>query len=77
MSKRMCDLGGIDDWFDLSPRGSAADLAQSLIPTLGTEQFFELWCTVTDRSTARPRWRPERHPTTGPDRSLSTALYVA
>jgi hypothetical protein len=41
--ERMCYLGGIDDWIALNPRGSVADLAQSLIPTLGTDRFFELW----------------------------------
>ncbi|GAC1513668.1 MAG: hypothetical protein NVS2B16_19040 [Chloroflexota bacterium] len=41
--ERMCYRGSIDGWLGLRPRGSAADLARSLIPTLGTDRFFDLW----------------------------------
>jgi len=41
--ERMCYRGSIDGWIGLRPRGSATDLAQSLIPTLGTDRFFDLW----------------------------------
>ncbi len=41
--ERMCYLGHIDGWLDLFKTGSVATLADALIPTLGTEQFFELW----------------------------------
>jgi hypothetical protein len=43
-SERMCYLGSIDGWLELyAHTGSVAELARALIPTLGTEQFFELW----------------------------------
>ena len=42
-SERMSSLGGIDDWLELGQTGPVAELAAALIPTLGTEQFFELW----------------------------------
>jgi hypothetical protein len=42
-SERMSYLGGIDDWLELGQTGLVAKLAHALIPTLGTEQFFELW----------------------------------
>ena len=42
-AERMCYLGSIDDWLELGQTGSVAKLARALIPTLGTEQFFELW----------------------------------
>jgi hypothetical protein len=42
-SERMSSLGGIDDWLELGQTGPVAKLARALIPTLGTEQFFELW----------------------------------
>ena len=42
-SERMSSLGGIDDWLELRQTGPVAKLARVLIPTLGTEQFFELW----------------------------------
>ena len=43
-SERMCYLGSIDDWLELHGHtGPVAELARALIPTLGTEQFFELW----------------------------------
>ncbi len=43
-SERMCYLGSIDGWLELHRQtGSVAELARALIPTLGTEQFYELW----------------------------------
>ncbi len=42
-AERMCYLGSIDDWIDLRRTGSVAELARTLIPTLGTDQFYELW----------------------------------
>jgi hypothetical protein len=42
-AERMCYLGSIDDWLKLGRTGPVAKLAHELIPTLGTDQFFELW----------------------------------
>jgi hypothetical protein len=42
-AQRMCYLGSIDDRLELGQTGSAAQLARALIPTLGTDQFYELW----------------------------------
>jgi len=43
-SERMCYLGSIDGWLELyGQTGPVAELAHALVPTLGTEQFFELW----------------------------------
>ncbi len=42
-SERMSSLGGIDDWLELGQTGPVAELARALIPTLGTDAFFELW----------------------------------
>ena len=43
-SERMCYRSSIDGWMDLyGHTGPIAELAHALIPTLGTEQFFELW----------------------------------
>ena len=41
--ERMCYLGSIDDWLELGRTGPVAELAPALIPTLGTDQFYELW----------------------------------
>jgi len=41
--QRMCYLGSIDGWLELGQTGPVATLARALIPTLGTEQFYELW----------------------------------
>lgn len=41
--QRMCYLGSIDGWLELGQTGSVATLAHTLIPTLGTDQFYELW----------------------------------
>src|SRR3989475_10383145 len=40
---RVCYLESIDDWLELGQTGPVAELARALIPTLGTEQFYELW----------------------------------
>ncbi len=42
-AQRMCYRGSIDGWLELRQTGSVTSLARSLIPTLGTDQFFELW----------------------------------
>jgi hypothetical protein len=41
--KRMCYRASIDGWLDLGQTGPVAELACALIPTLGTDQFYELW----------------------------------
>jgi hypothetical protein len=42
--KRMCYRGSVDGWLELrQTAGPVADLAHKLIPTLGTERFFDLW----------------------------------
>jgi hypothetical protein len=41
--QRMSSLGGIDDWLELGQTGPVAKLARAIIPTLGTEEFYELW----------------------------------
>jgi hypothetical protein len=40
---RMCYRGSIDGWLELHQTGPLTELATTLIPTLGTDQFFELW----------------------------------
>ncbi len=43
-SERWCYRSSIDGWLELHGRtGPAAELAKVLIPTLGTDEFFELW----------------------------------
>ena len=42
-AQRMCYRGSIDDWLELGQTGPVATLARALIPTLGTDQFYELW----------------------------------
>jgi hypothetical protein len=41
--ERMCYRSSIDGWLELAKTGSVAMLAHTLIPTLGTDQFYELW----------------------------------
>ena len=41
--ERMCYRGSIDGWLQLRHMGSVGKVARTVIPTLGTEQFFELW----------------------------------
>ncbi len=42
-AKRMCYRGSIDGWLELRQTGPVAELARALIPTLDTDQFYELW----------------------------------
>ena len=42
-AQRMCYLGSVDGWLELRQTGPVATLARALIPTLGTDQFYELW----------------------------------
>lgn len=42
-AQRMCYRSSIDGWLELSQTGPVAELAHALIPTLGTDQFYELW----------------------------------
>jgi hypothetical protein len=42
-AQRMCYLGSIDGWLELSQTGPVTELARALIPTLGTDRFYELW----------------------------------
>ena len=42
-AQRMCYLGSVDGWLELGQTGPVATLARALIPTLGSEQFYELW----------------------------------
>ncbi len=42
-AQRMCDLESVDGWLELGQMGPLAKLARALIPTLGTDQFNELW----------------------------------
>jgi len=44
-AKRWCYRGSIDGWLELMATrpGPVAELACKLIPTLGTDDFFELW----------------------------------
>jgi hypothetical protein len=42
--ERMCYRSSVDGWLELMlTRGPVAELARELIPTLGTDRFFELW----------------------------------
>ena len=41
-AQRWCYLGSVDDWIDIG-YGSLQGLAQSFIPLLGTEEFFDLY----------------------------------
>lgn len=42
-AERMCYRSWVDGWLELTHSGTAAQLAQTLIPTLGTDEFFELF----------------------------------
>lgn len=42
-AERMCYAGGIDDWLTLGDTGPVEELAATLVPTLGTDAFYELW----------------------------------
>ena len=41
--ERMCYRASIDGWLKLVRTGPVAKLANELIPTLGTDEFYELW----------------------------------
>jgi hypothetical protein len=41
--QRWCFRGSIDDWIDAGDAGKIDSLAKKLIPTLGTDEFFELY----------------------------------
>ena len=41
-AERWCYLGSIDDWIQISAAASLRQLAQRLIPRLGTDAFFEV-----------------------------------
>jgi hypothetical protein len=41
--ERRCSLGGIDDWVLIGGSGPLTDLAEEVIPLLGTEELFERW----------------------------------
>jgi hypothetical protein len=41
--QRLCYQGSIDGWLEMLHKISVGTLARSLIPTLGTDQFYELW----------------------------------
>jgi len=42
-AERWCYRGSIDDWIHVGQPGKIKALARSLIPTLGTDDFFELF----------------------------------
>lgn len=42
-AQRMCYRGSIDDWINIEFDKPIKELARSLIPTLGTDEFFELF----------------------------------
>jgi len=42
-AKRMCYLGSIDDWIEIEYDKTIEELTSALIPTLGTDEFYELY----------------------------------
>jgi hypothetical protein len=43
-AQRWCYLGSIDDWIELHEhQESLAELAKTIVPTLGTDDFFDLY----------------------------------
>jgi hypothetical protein len=42
-AERWCYRGRIDGWLELTHSGPIDELARELIPTLGTDEFFELY----------------------------------
>lgn len=42
-AQRMCYLGSVDDWIDIEYNKTIEELAITLIPTLGTDEFYELY----------------------------------
>ncbi len=41
--QRWCYLGSVDGWLDLAVTGSLEELAARLVPTLGTDDFYQLY----------------------------------
>jgi hypothetical protein len=41
-AERMSYLGSIEGWLELGQTGPVTKLARAFIPTLGTDQFYEL-----------------------------------
>jgi len=41
--KRMCYLGSVDDWIDIGYIGTLSQLAEKIIPLLGTKRYFDLY----------------------------------
>ena len=39
----MCYLGNVDDWIDIEFDKTIEALANQVIPTLGTDEFYELY----------------------------------
>jgi hypothetical protein len=42
-AERMCYLGSVDDWINIGYNKTIEELANELVPTLGTDAFFELF----------------------------------
>lgn len=42
-AERMCYLGSVDDWIDIEYGKTIEELADDVIPALGTDEFYELW----------------------------------
>jgi hypothetical protein len=42
-AERMSYLGSRDSWLELRQTGPVTKIARALIPTLGTDEFFERW----------------------------------
>jgi len=42
-AERWCYRGRIDDWIHISSSSSVKEIASELVPTLGTDSFFELY----------------------------------
>jgi hypothetical protein len=42
-TERWCYLGDVDDWIDIGESGKLDKLARRLVPSLGTDDFFELF----------------------------------
>jgi hypothetical protein len=43
VAERWCYSGSIDDWISVGRSGKIDQLARQLIPTLGTDEFYELY----------------------------------
>jgi len=42
-AERFCFLGGVDDWITIGYLERLESLVKNIIPTLGTEEFYELF----------------------------------